>query len=189
MARERRRPGPQPKPAELRKRANLTFRVTDRMRDQLAQAAAAEGRSISEEIEHRLARSFYQRELIGNALPLLQFAEDMVDVLRLVERYGARPAFGAEADAAAYVSVWSAFDAWFAANRPAGAPALQDAPPDQRHRERALALLMAREAIAAITRIDLTGPLSEAELAPVKERIREHAELLLALLSGSPEDG
>jgi uncharacterized protein (DUF1778 family) len=52
------RKGRPPKAVEDRKRRHLTFRVTDRVRDLLAAAANAAGRSISEEIEHRLERSF-----------------------------------------------------------------------------------------------------------------------------------
>jgi hypothetical protein len=46
------------KPAAVRKRNNLTFRTRDQLRDQLERAAAATGRSISEEIEYRLTSSF-----------------------------------------------------------------------------------------------------------------------------------
>ena len=40
------------------KNKNLTFRVRDHMHEQLARAAAARSRSISEEIEDRLEASF-----------------------------------------------------------------------------------------------------------------------------------
>lgn len=48
--------------AGKRKRRNLTFRVRDQMRVDLGRAARAAGRSISEEIEYRLERSFWQAE-------------------------------------------------------------------------------------------------------------------------------
>jgi hypothetical protein len=54
----KRRRGGQPKPAAQRKRNNLTFRVRDQLRERLEKAAAANDRSISEEIEHRLNRDF-----------------------------------------------------------------------------------------------------------------------------------
>ena len=55
---QKRRPGGQPKPAAERKRNNLTFRARDQLRTALEFAAAASGRSVSEEIEFRLNRDF-----------------------------------------------------------------------------------------------------------------------------------
>lgn len=52
------RRGRPPKPEADRKGSNLTFRTRGDLRDQLAAASEASGRSISEEIEDRLARSF-----------------------------------------------------------------------------------------------------------------------------------
>jgi hypothetical protein len=46
------------KPAASRKRNNLTFRVTDDLHRKLSNAALHAGRSISEEVETRLERSF-----------------------------------------------------------------------------------------------------------------------------------
>ena len=54
MTRERKRRGSQP----LRKSGNLTFRLRGTLRDDLEKAAAAAGRSLSEEIESRLTRDF-----------------------------------------------------------------------------------------------------------------------------------
>ena len=45
------------KPSE-RKRNNLTFRVRDALKDELRFAAMEAGRSLSEEVEHRLEQSF-----------------------------------------------------------------------------------------------------------------------------------
>ena len=56
---KKRRRGGQRKPAAVRKRNNLTFRTRDQLRDQLERAAATTGRSISEEIEHRLTMSLF----------------------------------------------------------------------------------------------------------------------------------
>lgn len=58
QAKPKKRRGGQPKPAAERKRNNLTFRVRDQMRADLEAAAAASGRSVSEEIEYRLTRDF-----------------------------------------------------------------------------------------------------------------------------------
>ncbi len=50
--------GRPPKPAEDVKAKNLTFRTRGALRDQLEEAANDAGRSISEEVEYRLIRSF-----------------------------------------------------------------------------------------------------------------------------------
>ena len=55
---KRKRIGRPPKPPKNRKSVNFTFRSREGMREQLRAAAAASGRSISEEIEYRLVQSF-----------------------------------------------------------------------------------------------------------------------------------
>jgi hypothetical protein len=70
-------------PEAERKRAGLTFRARDALRQRLADAAKQSGRSISEEIEFRLERSFLQDPMPENALKSL--AEKTAnDVVRLV---------------------------------------------------------------------------------------------------------
>src|SRR4051794_24669473 len=69
MARKKRLGRP-PKAEADRKTVNFTFRSRGEMRERLQAAAAASGRSISEEIEHRLEQSFRQ-----------DFADDLVKVL------------------------------------------------------------------------------------------------------------
>src|SRR5262245_34781457 len=63
---KKRRPGGQPKPASVRKRNNLTFRVRDDLRERLARAAQDNERSISEEIELRLNRDFGWEQAKGD---------------------------------------------------------------------------------------------------------------------------
>ena len=58
------RRGRPPKDPSDRKDGNLTFRTRGSLRAQLAEAAKRSGRSISEEVEQRLERSFYEPELI-----------------------------------------------------------------------------------------------------------------------------
>src|SRR5690349_5265821 len=59
MARsQKRNRGRPPMPAESRKRNNLTMRLRDETRAALEERAAANGRSLSEEIEVRLEQSF-----------------------------------------------------------------------------------------------------------------------------------
>jgi hypothetical protein len=53
-----RRPGPRPQGPFEDKRRTLTTRITDETRAALDAAAAANGRSLSQEIEFRLERSF-----------------------------------------------------------------------------------------------------------------------------------
>src|SRR5580700_9366164 len=54
-------------PAE-RKRRNFTFRVTDQLHDQLSKAAAASGRSVSEEIEWRVSLSFSEQNIVTSTV-------------------------------------------------------------------------------------------------------------------------
>jgi hypothetical protein len=63
---KKRRRGGQRKPAATRKRNNLTFRTRDDLRGQLEKASAATGRSISEEVEYRLNRSFTYDDAFGS---------------------------------------------------------------------------------------------------------------------------
>lgn len=60
----RRRIGRPPKSPEGRATNNLTFRTRGSLRDKLAEAAVKAKRSISEEIEYRLDRSFEQDDAI-----------------------------------------------------------------------------------------------------------------------------
>jgi hypothetical protein len=84
----KRRRGGQPKPAAQRKRNNLTFRVRDQLRERLEKAAAANGRSVSEEIEYRLNRDFAWEEGKGDIQKMreqaaTQLGEANVQALRL----------------------------------------------------------------------------------------------------------
>jgi predicted HicB family RNase H-like nuclease len=58
----KKRIGRPPKAKEDRKAVNFTFRSRGQMRERLQTAAIAAGRSISEEIEFRLEKSFWQEE-------------------------------------------------------------------------------------------------------------------------------
>jgi hypothetical protein len=57
------RRGPKPRPEAQARQHNLTFRVRGDLRGLLEQNAVAAGRSISEEIEKRLERSFDLEEM------------------------------------------------------------------------------------------------------------------------------
>ena len=46
---------------EQRKRNNVTLRLRDKLKQQLAEQADANGRSLSEEMEYRLEYSMYSR--------------------------------------------------------------------------------------------------------------------------------
>ena len=59
----KKRIGRPPKAKEDRKAVNFTFRSRVQMRERLQAAAIAGGRSISEEIERRLEKSFWQEEI------------------------------------------------------------------------------------------------------------------------------
>jgi hypothetical protein len=51
-----------------RKTVNFTFRSRPELREKLAAAAVQSGRSISEEIESRLAQSFFAQEIIDQVV-------------------------------------------------------------------------------------------------------------------------
>lgn len=67
MTEQKPRRGRPPKALDGRRRHNMTFRVRDRLRDILFEAALSNGRSESEEIEYRLEMSF-DREAVVRAV-------------------------------------------------------------------------------------------------------------------------
>jgi hypothetical protein len=76
------RRGGQAKPASERKRNNLTFRARDQLKADLEKAAAANNRSVSEEIEYRLGQSFQWEKVLGD---LESFKARMVEMQRQTE--------------------------------------------------------------------------------------------------------
>ncbi len=62
---EKRRPGRPPKAPEKGQRRNYSFRLHDDVREQLIEAAAAANRTLSEEIEWRVSRSFEWTKAFG----------------------------------------------------------------------------------------------------------------------------
>jgi hypothetical protein len=71
----KRKPGRPPKPKAERRSKNRTFRVRGQLDEYLIARATESGRSVSEEIEARLERSFYMDGLLttfsGDAAPLV----------------------------------------------------------------------------------------------------------------------
>jgi len=102
------------------KRATFSFRVTDRMRDQLAGAAGREGRSISEEIESRLERTFVEDLVLGESLHLKLAAQDVGRLVLLLETVTGLRVFGAGGDPWLHQTVWEAFNNWFRSTQPPG---------------------------------------------------------------------
>jgi hypothetical protein len=80
MTQAKRRRGGQPKPANERKRNNLTFRVRDKLRADLTAAAEANQRSVSEEIEHRVEASFVYERVIGDVRDYERRAKAQIDI-------------------------------------------------------------------------------------------------------------
>jgi hypothetical protein len=70
MERERKRRGPQPRGEFEDKRRTLTTRITDITRQRLEAASRTNGRSLSQEIEWRLERSFEQQGALREAMDL-----------------------------------------------------------------------------------------------------------------------
>ena len=85
---EGRKRGGQPKPAEERKRNNLTFRARDELRESIRDAAEGSGRSISEEIEYRLELSVARRDELEHrwGKDMLRIAEGMAASLSMIEQ-------------------------------------------------------------------------------------------------------
>jgi hypothetical protein len=77
---ENRKRGGQPKPAAERKRHNLTFRVRDQLRADLTAAAAANGRSLAQEIEHLLEYALLAQKTLGDLKEYERRARRSVDV-------------------------------------------------------------------------------------------------------------
>src|SRR5690242_19460082 len=75
---------PRPKrssgPGAIRPRGNVTVRIRDDVRAALQKEADARGRSLSEEIEHRLERSLLDQRLAIDALDLI-YGPRLNDVL------------------------------------------------------------------------------------------------------------
>jgi hypothetical protein len=75
MTSSKKKPGRPPKPESERRSKNRTFRVRGNLDDYLIAHAQEAGRSVSEEIEARLERSFYMDGIMltyqGDAQPLL----------------------------------------------------------------------------------------------------------------------
>jgi DNA-binding NarL/FixJ family response regulator len=69
---EPKRRGRPPKPTEERKSGNLTFRTRGDLRAKLDAAATASGRSVSEEIERRLERSFDHDEMVSSVIETIE---------------------------------------------------------------------------------------------------------------------
>jgi hypothetical protein len=71
-----------------RKRRNFTFRSTDAMQRQLQTAAESSGRSVSEEIEHRVGRSFDQEQHAREtpAARNVSLADQVLMSAQLIER-------------------------------------------------------------------------------------------------------
>jgi hypothetical protein len=124
MAQSATKRGRPAKPEAERKRSNLTFRVRTQQRYRLQLSANREGRSLSEEIEHRLEKSLSEEVLlygIQDPTVFLNAVNTITIVLASLERQTGRKAFGPDADPWLHEQAWSALSTWFAATRPPGA--------------------------------------------------------------------
>ena len=71
--------GRPPKAPEKGKRQNYTFRLHDETRERLVEAAAAANRTLSEEIERRVERSFEWERAYGEIESMLAQARDVTE--------------------------------------------------------------------------------------------------------------
>ncbi|WP_262272224.1 LuxR C-terminal-related transcriptional regulator [Microvirga yunnanensis] len=60
------------------RRPPVSFRTTEAMRDRLERAASAAGRSITQEIEHRLEQSFHEEDLLSRYFG----SDDAIELLK-----------------------------------------------------------------------------------------------------------
>jgi hypothetical protein len=84
------RRGPKPKGPFEDKRRTLTTRITESTRNKLDDAAKASGRSLSQEIEHRLGRSFWMEDswsVLGMDPRTTQFVRDILNAKLLSEEH------------------------------------------------------------------------------------------------------
>ena len=96
--------------------------------DQLDNAAAGEGRSISEEIEHRLERSFIEDQLLGDADRLRLWARDVGAMMHLVEALIGKTAFGPDGDPFFFSMVRETLEVFFDDMKPPGTEQTADDP-------------------------------------------------------------
>jgi hypothetical protein len=85
----KKKPGPKPKYAPG-KRSTLTFRLQEPVRTKLVQECLITGRSLSEEIEHRLGQSFYEVDILAKILGGAHsavFLQNIADSIRMVETF------------------------------------------------------------------------------------------------------
>lgn len=123
MEQPKRRRGRPPKPEHEKRRRNLTFRVRAHLRYRLELAAARDGRSLSEEIEHRLERSLNEEIRffgIPDPEPLRRAIDMIAMVFSSLEAQTNRKAFGPDGDPWLHEQAWNALCIWFAATRPPG---------------------------------------------------------------------
>lgn len=110
--------GRPPKAEGERKRNNLTMRLRDETKNKLQGAAAANTRSLSEEAEARLDRSFEWEEAFGNARKILANAHQAVaaNLRAQMKREGWTQVRGV--DGAAWFEPGMEPNKWFTSNTP-----------------------------------------------------------------------
>jgi hypothetical protein len=100
---EKRR-GPKPKGPYEDKRRTLTTRITETTRAKLEEAANSSGRSLSQEIEFRLGRSFMFEDSLavtGTDKETAQFVRNLLDAKQLIQQRRGEDA-------------WTDFETWLA---------------------------------------------------------------------------
>jgi len=90
-ARPKRQRGRPPKSAELRKAENITIRMLGGLRGRVERAAAASGRSMSEEIAHRVEASFAADEARANTAKIITKLDGLNAWAQAITRLAARP--------------------------------------------------------------------------------------------------
>jgi len=102
------------------KRAVLTTRITGKTRKALENAAAMSGRSLSQEIEHRLERSFLVEDslgLIGIHPEIARLIKNLLDAQRVIEMRTGAPVGNDSESAIAFGSAMSVIARQFSKNK------------------------------------------------------------------------
>jgi hypothetical protein len=171
MEKPAQRRGRPPQPESERRRSNLTFRVRAHLRHLLQLRADHSGRSLSEEIEHRLERSLSEEVLLYGVQDPVIFlnAVNMITiVLASLERQTGRKAFGPDGDPWLHEQAWSALNTWFAATRPPG----DSVPPSRLSRSYYRAKSPPKSVINVLGSIAMTHQLSDPGGPPDLEDFR-----------------
>ena len=134
MEKQRRRPGRPPRTPAPGERVPMSFRVTPEFKAKLDQAAKESGKSLAQEVEQRLERSFVDAEIWGGHLNMAAHHALAAVVFTLAGEARIKPESWLYNPKAFEVVI----KVWRVALKAAGIPALKDYPDDTAEEDRKL---------------------------------------------------